>query len=109
MRKDEQGNVVTLEEDIKRIWSAHGMEVMTEEVKDLKSIDPSLEGFVWTIHAKPKSKLVEFTPPKRELLRARHRLAVANGEKQFEFENNTYLTDYAKYVLQYLDSMEVSK
>lgn len=45
MRKDEQGNVVTLEEDIKRIWSAHGMEVLAEEVRDLKSIDPSLEGY----------------------------------------------------------------
>jgi hypothetical protein len=56
MRKDEQGNVVTLEEDIKRIWSAHGMEVLAEEVRDLKSIDPSLDGFTWTVRARLKSR-----------------------------------------------------
>jgi hypothetical protein len=55
MRKDENGNRVTLEEDIQCVWGEHGMEVLTEEVKDLKSVDPSLEGFIWTIRAKFKS------------------------------------------------------
>ncbi len=36
-------------------------------------------------------------------LKNRYNKAVKNGEKEFPFEANLYLTDYAKYLLQYIE------
>lgn len=47
---------------------------------------------------------VEFTPAKRDALRAAHTRAVSKGRESFVFEGREYLTEYAKYVLEYLDS-----
>jgi hypothetical protein len=52
MRQDEKGNFITLEEDIRDIWTKHGLVVIAEEVKSLQPI--GLEGSVWTIKAKVK-------------------------------------------------------
>jgi hypothetical protein len=38
-----------------------------------------------------------------EKLRKRYQLAVDNNEKQFEFEGNLLVLDYAKYMIEYLD------
>jgi len=46
--------MVTLEEDIKRVWSAHGLVVIGETVADLSSIDANMKGFVWTIRAEQR-------------------------------------------------------
>ena len=50
----ENGVMVTLEEDIQRIWSAHGMNVICETVANLSNIDANMKGFVWTIRAEPR-------------------------------------------------------
>ena len=51
MRTDEKGNLITLEQDINRIWSLHGWKVIEEIVsgntweitaKAIKSSNPSL-------------------------------------------------------------------
>jgi hypothetical protein len=49
------------------------------------------------------SNAVEFTPRKREQLRAAYNEARDAGEDVFVFEGREYVTDYAKYLLEYLD------
>ena len=45
---------------------------------------------------------IQFTMDKLDRLIERYDLAVENGEEQFEFEGHDFLTDYAKYLIQYL-------
>ena len=49
MRRDENDNLVTLEEDIRRLWKQHGLIVIFEKVESLQSV--GLKGSVWTIRA----------------------------------------------------------
>jgi len=46
--------MVTLEEDIQRIFLSHGLKVIGETVNHLSSIDANMKGFVWTIRAEPR-------------------------------------------------------
>jgi hypothetical protein len=52
--------------------------------------------------------MVEFDRKKRDRLRKRYKEAVEKKEDQFEFEGNKYVTSYAKYLLEYLDSKPLS-
>lgn len=47
---------------------------------------------------------IEFNLPKLEALREAYNYARENDIKVFKFEENDLLTDYAKYLIQYLDS-----
>lgn len=44
------------------------------------------------------------TRPFYEGLKARYAEAVTNGEAQFTFDGDAYVTDYAKYLLQHIES-----
>lgn len=46
---------------------------------------------------------VEFTPEKRERLREAYKTAQEGGDDVFTFEDNEYVTNYAKYLIEYLD------
>ena len=46
---------------------------------------------------------VSFDKPKYRRLKERYNKAVERSEDQFYFEGGEYLTDYAKYVLEYLE------
>ena len=46
---------------------------------------------------------IEFTPALRDKLRAAYDKAVEQGAESFVFEGAPLVTDYAKYVLEYLD------
>ena len=46
---------------------------------------------------------IEFTPALRDELRAAYDKAVEQGAEEFTFEGAPLVTDYAKYVLEYLD------
>ena len=46
-----------------------------------------------------------FNIVRRERLRKRYHLAVKNGEETFEFDGHTFLTSYAKYLLEYLQNL----
>lgn len=48
---------------------------------------------------------VEFTPEKRDRLREAWSLAVKEGKDDFVFDGHTYLVSYARYLLEYLDSV----
>jgi len=48
-------------------------------------------------------KSILFTRQKLEELRNQHDHARAMGMKQFEFHGNPLLTDYAKYLIEYLE------
>lgn len=50
-----------------------------------------------------KQKMVEYTPEKRDRLRKAYDKARSYGHGTFSFDGHTYLTDYAKYLLEYLD------
>lgn len=47
--------------------------------------------------------LIEFTKPKFEALKKAYQSAIDNDHDQFEYDNQTYVTDYAKYVIEYLE------
>ena len=44
-----------------------------------------------------------FTPEKVKALRKYYNLAVKDGREQFTFAGHVLLTEYAKYLLEYLD------
>jgi len=46
---------------------------------------------------------IEFDAAKVKRLRKEYDKAARNGDKSFTFEGNDYMTDYAKYMLQYLE------
>jgi len=46
---------------------------------------------------------IEFTPALRDELRAAYDKAVEQGAEEFTFKGEPLWTDYAKYVLEYLD------
>ena len=48
-------------------------------------------------------KLIEFTKPKFEALKKAYQTAIDNNKESFEFENDLYLTEYSKYVIEYLE------
>lgn len=50
-------------------------------------------------------KQVEFNKEQYKALEKRYIEALKNKEEQFVFEGNEYLTSYAKYLLQYLETM----
>ena len=47
-------------------------------------------------------KKVTFDLPKIVRLRTAYEQAVREGKEQFTFEGHDYVTDYAKYLLEYL-------
>lgn len=47
--------------------------------------------------------VIAWDKPMRERLRKTYNEAVENHKSAFEFEDNQYLTHYAKYLLEYLD------
>ena len=48
---------------------------------------------------------INFTPAKVKALRKAHEEAVKAGKDQFVFEDRDFVTDYAKYLLEYLDTI----
>lgn len=48
---------------------------------------------------------LHFTPEKRDQLRIAHTAAVERGASEFEWAGATFVTDYAKYLLEYLDNV----
>jgi hypothetical protein len=51
-----------------------------------------------------ESKTVTWTPTKKRKFRRAYRHARARGLEQFTFDGNEFVTDYAKYLLEYLDA-----
>jgi hypothetical protein len=51
-----------------------------------------------------EQQMVEWDRPKRERLRKAYNEAVTEKRSQFTFEGNEYVTGYAKYLLEYLDT-----
>jgi hypothetical protein len=51
---------------------------------------------------------VTFTKALTEKLRVLHEMAVERGDDTFELEGETLDTNYAKYLLEYLDSVGLS-
>lgn len=49
-------------------------------------------------------RTINFDREKRDALRKAWRAAVDQDKDEFMFEGHLFLTDYAKYVLEYLDS-----
>lgn len=47
-------------------------------------------------------EFISFTPQKYLKLKRIYKKAEKEGKEQFEFEGHTVLTQYAKYMLQYL-------
>jgi len=47
--------------------------------------------------------VLRFDKPMRERLRRAYEKAVNDNEAMFTFEDNEYVTNYAKYLLEYLD------
>lgn len=47
--------------------------------------------------------MINFDKPMRERLRKAWQAAVDQGKDEFMFEGNLFLTDYAKYLLEFLD------
>ena len=50
---------------------------------------------------------IAFNAAKRARLRVAYDLAFAENEFEFEFEGDTLRTDYAKYLLEYLDGLQL--
>lgn len=48
---------------------------------------------------------ITYTKESVERLRGRYREAVACGENEFVFDGKEYVTDYAKYMLEYLEGV----
>lgn len=49
------------------------------------------------------SKTLDFDIPTRERLREAYTQAVKRNADSFTFEGNVFVTDYAKYLLEFLD------
>jgi hypothetical protein len=56
-----------------------------------------------------ETKAVEFDRAKFKRLKARYGLAVQDNEETFMFEGHELLKDYAKYLIQYLDTLFKAK
>lgn len=61
------------------------------------------------IHEEQRSRFVpghevSFTKSRLEKFKITHKKALANGLETFWFEENEYLTEYAKYMIEYLES-----
>ena len=56
------------------------------------------------ISVQNNSDMIYFTPDKYRALRGAYDKAVANNLDQFRFEGQLFLTHYAKYVLEYLET-----
>jgi hypothetical protein len=50
------------------------------------------------------TEYINFDKAKTERLRKAYKLAVKDQQEQFTFEGKEYLTKYAYYLLQYLDT-----
>ena len=48
--------------------------------------------------------MIEFTPEVLKNLKAEYNKAVESGQEIFIFQGNELLTDYAKYLIQYVES-----
>lgn len=51
-----------------------------------------------------KQKTIVWTKPMLERLRKAYQKAVADKADTFVFDGNEFVVDYAKYLIQYLDS-----
>lgn len=51
-----------------------------------------------------RHEVADFTPEKRDRLRAAYDDATSRHLSTFQFEGNVYVTAFAKYVLEYLDN-----
>lgn len=49
-------------------------------------------------------KQIEFTPELLEKLKEAYGLAIKNGKPLFIFNGSEWVTDYAKYVIEYLNN-----
>lgn len=49
------------------------------------------------------TNMVEMTPEKTKALRKAYLAALEAGQETFDFEGNTLLVAYAKYLLEYLE------
>lgn len=56
-----------------------------------------------TITAGPENQLIKFDRKKYKKLQMAYNRAVAAEKDQFKFDDNDYVTRYAKYLLEYLD------
>ncbi|MBA3548822.1 MAG: hypothetical protein H0T76_20255 [Nannocystis sp.] len=54
-------------------------------------------------------KEIVFTPAKIVALRTAHDAAVTGGQEQFKFEGHDVLTDYARYLLEYLKNRQAGR
>lgn len=52
-----------------------------------------------------KPNMINFDQAKVKRLKKRYDKAVLDKEESFIFEDNEYLTTYAKYMLEYLDTL----
>jgi hypothetical protein len=50
-----------------------------------------------------EEKMISFTPELRDDLRRTYQDAVERDDQQFEWQGGMFVTDYAKYLLEYLD------
>jgi len=48
-------------------------------------------------------KTISFTATKYKSLKREYKKAVENNKTEFEFEGETWVTNYAKYALEYLE------
>lgn len=53
--------------------------------------------------ANQEGRMITFTPELRDELRREYHYARERGDTEFEFLGGLMLTDYAKYMLEYLD------
>lgn len=49
-------------------------------------------------------KIIDFNPKKLKQLKVRYNMALENKEESFRFERAEILTDYAKYLIEYLEN-----
>ena len=48
---------------------------------------------------------INFTPEVRDALRKEYEAAVERGDENFEFRDFPFVTEYAKYLLEFLDDV----
>lgn len=65
------------------------------------NVEPAMLNMEWRECA--ELLIGNFDVPKREAFRAAYDKAVKAKAQTFNFDDNVYLVDYAKYLLQYLD------
>ena len=67
-----------------------------------------------TEQSNKQQRTIDFTPGIYRLLKSKYQNAVEKGKKQFtlvtpDWQEYEFVTDYAKYLLQYLESKGVGK